>query len=194
MNKKRCKWATNVEDIYIKYHDEEWGIPVHDDSHWFELLTLDGAQAGLSWITVLKKRENYRKSFDGFDPEKIAEYGDMKLQELLNNEGLIRNKLKIRSVVTNAQAFLRIQDEFGSFDNYIWRFTGGKTIINNWKKFEDVPASTIESEKMSKDLKKRGFKFVGPTICYAVMQASGMVNDHTIDCFRYEECNRLANQ
>lgn len=182
---KRCAWVTD-DPLYIKYHDKEWGRPVHDDQKLFEMLTLEGAQAGLSWITILKRRENYRHAFDGFDPLKISQYDNGKIEVLTNNEGIIRNKLKINSVITNAQAFLKVQQEFGSFNNYIWRFVDGKPYLNKWKDKEDVPSSTKESEAMSKDLKKRGFKFVGPTICYAFMQATGMVNDHTKDCFLYQ--------
>jgi len=182
---KRCDWVTD-EPIYIDYHDHEWGRPVHDDRKLFEMLTLEGAQAGLSWITILKRRENYRNAFDNFEPQKISQYGTDKIEKLTNDEGIIRNKLKINSVITNAQAFLKIQQEFGSFDNYIWQFVDGKPHLNERKNKEDVPNSTKESEAMSKDLKKRGFKFVGPTICYAFMQATGMVNDHTKDCFLYQ--------
>jgi DNA-3-methyladenine glycosylase I len=171
----------------IAYHDKEWGVPVHDDRLFFEFLLLEGAQAGLSWSTILKKRENYRAAFDNFDPEKIAGYGEDKIQQLLQNPGIVRNRAKVRSAVTNAQAVLKVQDEFGSFDTYIWRFVGGKTIQNAWETSEDVPGKTREAEAMSKDLKRRGFKFVGPTICYAFMQATGMVNDHTTDCFRFHE-------
>lgn len=182
MEKKRCAWVTD-DPLYIKYHDEEWGRPVHDDCKLFEMLTLEGAQAGLSWITVLKRRENYRKAFDGFDPEIISQYDPRKIDKLLNNEGIIRNRRKIASVVTNAKAFLNVQKEYGSFDAYIWQFVKGKPIVNHFESYEDVPTYTEESEQMSKDLKKRGFSFVGPTICYAFMQAIGMVNDHTKDCF-----------
>ncbi|MEP0007225.1 MAG: DNA-3-methyladenine glycosylase I [Balneola sp.] len=182
-NKKRCEWATGQFKEYVTYHDEEWGVPVHDDRTHFEFLILEGAQAGLSWATVLKKREGYRKSFAGFDPEKVALFDEEKIQELLQFEGIIRNKLKVRSAVTNAQKFLEVQKEFGSFDNYIWQFVGGKPIVNNWKNMSEVPATSPESDALSKDLKKRGFKFVGSTIMYAHMQACGLVNDHTMDCF-----------
>ena len=184
--KNRCPWAKD-DPLMIEYHDKEWGIPVHDDNLLFEFLVLEGAQAGLSWITVLRKRENYRKSFDNFDPTKVAGYGEEKIEELMNNPGIIRNKRKITAAVANAQAVLEIQKEFESFDAYIWQFVGGKPIQNEWENMEDVPAFTPESEKMSKDLKKRGFKFVGPTICYAFMQAVGMVNDHVMGCFRHSE-------
>ena len=184
--KKCCEWCGD-DPLYVKYHDEEWGVPVHDDTKHFEMIVLDGAQAGLSWLTVLRKRENYRKAFDKFNPKKVAKYDEKKIEELLNNPGIIRNKLKVRSAVTNAQAFLQIQKEFGSFDKYIWQFVNGKTIVNKWKSLKELPATSKESDAMSKDLKKRGFKFVGSTICYAYMQAAGLVNDHVIGCFRYKE-------
>ncbi|HHB78355.1 MAG TPA: DNA-3-methyladenine glycosylase I [Saprospiraceae bacterium] len=184
--KTRCKWVTN-DPLYIAYHDEEWGVPVKDDARLFEFLVLETFQAGLSWITVLRKRENFRKAFDGFDYQRIANYSEKKIQSLLLDAGIIRNKLKVRATVSNAQAFIKIQEEFGSFSDYIWAFTHGKVIKNKWKKLEDCPAKTPLAEKISKDLKKRGFKFVGPTVIYAHMQATGMVNDHTVDCFRYGE-------
>lgn len=190
--KKRCKWVADQFDEYIKYHDEEWGVPVHDDQTHFEFLILEGAQAGLSWSTILKRREGYRKSFANFDPEKVARFDEEKIQELLRFEGIIRNKLKVRSAVTNAQKFLDIQDEFGSFDNYIWQFVDGEPIVNHWKSMKEVPATTKESDALSKDLKKRGFKFVGSTIIYAHMQACGLVNDHAVDCFRYKELVRKS--
>src|SRR5438128_6857823 len=188
MNRKneiriRCERART--DRSIRYHDAEWGVPQHDDRKLFEFLILEGAQAGLSWDTILKKRENYRAAFDGFDPPKIARYNPKKLESLMRNEGIIRNRLKISSVVMNAKAFLEAQKEFGSFDRYLWQFVGGKPIVNRWTKMGQVPAKTLESDAMSKDLLKRGFKFVGSTICYALMQATGMVNDHTVDCWRY---------
>lgn len=186
-NKIRCQWAEGQFDQYIQYHDEEWGVPVHDDQTHFEFLILEGAQAGLSWSTILKRREGYRTSFADFDPEKVAKFDEEKIQELLQFEGIIRNKLKVHSAVTNAQKFLDIQDEFGSFDNYIWNFVDGKPIVNHWKSMKEVPATTKESDALSKDLKKRGFKFVGSTIMYAHMQACGLVNDHTVDCFRYKD-------
>ncbi len=189
MDKIRCDW-TNNNPYNNEYHDKEWGVPLHDDRKLFEFLILDAFQAGLSWLTILKKRENFRKAFDNFDAEKIAAYDENKIKELLNNQGIIRNKLKIKAAISNAKAFLSIQKEFGSFDKYIWQFTGYKTIVNRWKSWKEIPASTKESDAMSKDLKKRGFKFVGSTICYAFMQAAGMVNDHTVDCFRYSELNR----
>jgi DNA-3-methyladenine glycosylase I len=183
--KSRCPWPT--DDLYIRYHDLEWGVPVHDDRLLFEFLILEGAQAGLSWRTILNKRENYRAAFDNFDAEKIARYTEAKIAKLLNNEGIVRNKLKIRSSVLNAQAFLKVREEFGSFDAYLWRFVDGKPIINHRKSMKEVPAHTKESDAMSKDLLKRGFKFVGSTICYANMQAVGMVNDHLVTCFRHKE-------
>ena len=184
--KHRCQWA-GTDPLYIHYHDTEWGVPLHNDRKLFEFLILDGAQAGLSWITILKKRQNYRKAFHHFDPQKIAKYDSAKIEELLSNKGIVRNKLKIESAIQNANAFLRVQKTFGSFDAYIWRFVNGKTIKHAWIHQHEIPTKTEESIAMSKDLKQRGFKFVGPTICYAFMQAAGMVNDHTIDCFRYHE-------
>lgn len=186
MERKRCEWVTE-DQIYIDYHDHEWGAPIYDDRALFEMLSLEGAQAGLSWITILKRRENYQRAFDNFNPMVVCEYGEEKINELLQNKGIIRNKLKVRSVVSNAQAFLKVKDEFGSFDQYIWQFVNGEPILNEWGTHADVPATTEESKQMSKDLKKRGFKFVGPTICYAFMQATGMVNDHTKDCFLYHK-------
>jgi DNA-3-methyladenine glycosylase I len=183
---KRCQWAGS-DPLYIEYHDKEWGVPVHDDRKIFEMLVLEGAQAGLNWLTVLRKRENYRKAFDNFDPRKVAKYDGEKFQKLLATEGIIRNKLKIRSAIQNARAFLEVQKEFGSFDAYIWQFVGGRPICNSWKSLSELPAQTAESESMSNDLKRRGFSFVGPTICYAHMQATGMVNDHVVTCFRYKE-------
>ena len=184
--KTRCEWAGS-DPLYLDYHDKEWGIPEHNDQKLFEMLILEGAQAGLSWITILRKRENYRKAFDNFDPKKIAAYNKTKIQELLNNEGIVRNKLKVNAAVQNAGGFLEIQKEFSDFDTYIWQFIGGKPRTNSFKQLKDLPAKTPESETMSKDLLKRGFKFVGPTICYAFMQAVGMVNDHVVGCFRYDE-------
>jgi DNA-3-methyladenine glycosylase I len=180
---KRCAWAQG--DLYIAYHDLEWGVPVQDDRLLFEFLILEGAQAGLSWITILKKRQNYREAFDNFDARKVARYGPAKTQQLLANAGLVRNRLKIESAVGNAKAFLEVQKEFGSFARYVWQFVGGKPIRNHWASLKQVPARTPESDALSKDLVRRGFKFVGSTICYAFMQAVGMVNDHTTDCFRY---------
>jgi DNA-3-methyladenine glycosylase I len=182
----RCAWVPD-DPLYIAYHDLEWGVPVYDDRKIFEFLTLESAQAGLSWITVLRKRENYRAAFDNFDPEKVARYDSTRLQSLLANPGIIRNRLKITAAINNARSFLKVQEEFGSFDSYIWRFVGGKPKINSWKKVAEIPARTAESDALSKDLKERGFKFVGSTVVYAHMQATGMVNDHTVDCFRYRE-------
>lgn len=181
---KRCDWVPK-DPLYTHYHDKEWGIPVHDDRMLFEFLILEGAQAGLSWITILKKRENYRNAFDNFDPVKVAAYKEEKIRSLLREEGIVRNELKIRSAVINAQEFLNIQKEYGSFDEFIWGFVNHKTIYNSWKTIKEVPNNTPNSDKMSKELKKRGFKFVGSTICYAFMQATGMVMDHTTDCFRF---------
>jgi DNA-3-methyladenine glycosylase I len=184
--KQRCEWAT-TDPLYMRYHDEEWGVPEHDDRRLFEFLALEGAQAGLRWITILKKRDNYRKAFDAFDAKVIAEYDEEKVAELLLNTGIVRNRLKVPATIHNAKAFLTIQQEFGSFDSYIWQFIGKKPKINAWKTLEEIPSKTLESAAMSKDLIKRGFKFVGPTICYAFMQATGMVNDHIVGCFRYND-------
>jgi len=180
---KRCVWAGD-DPLYQKYHDEEWGVPSHDDRHLFEMLILEGAQAGLSWITILRKRENYRQAFDQFDAKKIARYSEKKVEKLLLNPGIVRNRLKVNATVTNAKLFLDIQKQQGSFSEYIWGFVGGEPIVNRWKKHEDIPVTTGESDAMSRDLKKRGFKFVGSTICYAYMQAVGMVDDHVMSCFR----------
>lgn len=187
----RCKWAGN-DPLYIAYHDQEWGIPLYDEKKLFEFLLLEGFQAGLSWLTILKKRENYRKALEDFDPARIASFEDKKMEELLQNPGIIRNRRKIRGAVQNAQAYLEVCRENGSFTQYVWQFCGGRPLINNWLDSEDVPAQTPESQAMSKDLKKRGFTFVGPTICYAFMQATGMVNDHTVDCFRHREISELS--
>lgn len=186
--RKRCPWASRESSF--EYHDTEWGLPSHDDRHLFEMLILEGVQAGLSWDTVLRKRENYRRAMDGFDAAKMSRYGDKKIAALLADEGLIRNRLKMSAAVANAQAFLKVQKEFGRFDAYIWQFTGGRPKVNAWQEIREVPARTAESDAMSKDLLKRGFKFVGSTICYAYMQATGMVNDHVVDCFRYKEVMR----
>jgi DNA-3-methyladenine glycosylase I len=183
---KRCGWAENGERERA-YHDHEWGLPIHDDQKLFEFLILEGAQAGLSWSTILQKRDGYRKAFDNFDARKISRYSDNKVARLLADPGIVRNRLKIKAAITNAKAFLKVQDEFGSFDKYIWQFTGGKPLQNAWNRRTGVPSSTPVSDAMSKDLKKRGFTFIGTTICYAFMQATGMVNDHTVDCFRYTE-------
>ena len=187
MNKNNtCNWPGS-DELMIKYHDEEWGIPNHDDRKWFEYITLDAFQAGLSWAIVLKKRENFRKVFDNFDPVTISKYNQNKIDELIQDAGIIRNKLKINATISNAKAFLDVQKEFGTFDKYIWRFVNGKPIVNKWKTISELPASTSESYILSKDLKERGFKFVGTTICYAFMQSAGMVNDHIVTCFRYKE-------
>jgi DNA-3-methyladenine glycosylase I len=186
MNKQRCAWA-GEDALYRQYHDTEWGVPLHDDRALFEFLILEGAQAGLSWITILRKRENYRAAFDGFDAARIAAYGANKIESLLQDAGIVRNRLKVAAAVTNAQKFLDVQDEFGSFDSFIWRFVDGKPKQNRWRSPAEIPASTPESDAMSRELKRRGFKFVGSTICYAHMQATGMVNDHTMDCFRHKE-------
>ncbi len=184
--KKRCEWGDS-DPLYIQYHDKEWGVPMHDDERLFEFLILEGMQAGLSWLIILKKRENFRVAMDGFDPKKIAKYKVPRIEKLLKNPGIVRNKLKLGAAVTNAKAFLEVQKEFRSFDNYIWRFVGGKAIRNHWQSIDQIPAKTDISDVMSKDLKKRGFKFVGSTICYSMMQAVGMVNDHIMDCFRYKQ-------
>lgn len=188
MTDRRCEWAGTEggkNSLMIEYHDEEWGVPLHDDRMLFEFLILEGAQAGLSWSTVLNKRRRYREVFDGFDPEKVASYDEAKVAVLLADPGIIRNKLKVRSAISNAQLFLEIQAQHGSFDGYIWQFVGGAPKINRWRKLAEIPATTPESDLMSRTLKKAGFRFVGSTICYAFMQATGMVNDHTVDCFRY---------
>jgi len=184
---QRCAWAGISDPLYLDYHDKEWGVPVHDDRLLFEFLVLEGAQAGLSWSTILNKRENYRQAFDNFDASKVAAYDDKKIAELLSNPGIVRNRLKVNAAIQNAKAFLAVQQEFGSFDAYIWQFVGGKPKVNAWKTLKAIPAETDESRAMSKDLLKRGFRFVGPTICYAFMQAVGLVNDHTVDCFRYAQ-------
>ena len=186
---KRCAWPSN-DPLMIAYHDEEWGVPLHDDRKLFEFLVLEGMQAGLSWSTVLRKRENFRKAFHGFDPVRIARYRQRDVERLLSDAGIIRNRLKIQAALTNAQCFLEVQKEFGTFDAYIWGFVGGKPIKNRFKSLSEIPAVTSESEVLSKDLKSRGFKFVGPTIVYAHMQATGMVNDHTVDCFRYRQVQK----
>ncbi len=183
----RCPWVDLDKPDYVAYHDEEWGVPVHDDRLIFEFLTLESAQAGLSWYTILRKRENYRRAFDGFDPEKVARYDDRKLEALLTDPGIIRNRRKVEAAINNARRFLEVRAEFGSFDAYIWRFVDGRPIVNEIRSLADFPAQSPESEALSKDLKKRGFRFVGPIILYSHMQATGLVNDHTLDCFRREE-------
>jgi DNA-3-methyladenine glycosylase I len=186
-DKKRCGWAAGASELDQRYHDEEWGRPVHDDRVWFEFLTLEGAQAGLSWTTILHKREGYRQAFAGFDYEQVAGFDEARQQTLKENPAIVRNALKIKSTVTNARAFIKVREEFGSFNAYIWGFVGGAPQINHWQTMAEVPASTPQSDALSKDLKKRGFKFVGTTICYALMQATGLVNDHTVDCFCRQE-------
>ncbi|MFH0816717.1 MAG: DNA-3-methyladenine glycosylase I [Methanobacteriota archaeon] len=186
MQKRRCHWARG-DAFYVRYHDEEWGVPLHDDKQLFEFLVLEGFQAGLSWHCVLKKRENFRKAFDGFDAEKVARYGEGKIASLMRDAGIIRNRQKIEATVANARAFLTVREEFGSFDKYIWGFVNGKPVVNQWKVGTDTPAKTALAEKISADLKKRGFKFVGPTVVYSHMQATGMVNDHLISCYRWKE-------
>jgi DNA-3-methyladenine glycosylase I len=187
----RCAWAGTTDPLMIAYHDGEWGTPSHDDRHLFEMLILEGAQAGLMWRTILHKRAGYRRAFDRFDAKKIAAYDARRVRVLLSDEGIVRNRLKVAATIDNAKAFLAVKREFGTFDAYIWQFVGGKPIVNRWKKLSDLPARTPESDAMSKDLKKRGFRFVGSTICYAYMQATGMVNDHTVDCFRYRPTRGL---
>ncbi len=186
MEQQRCDWC-GTDALYVKYHDEEWGVPVFDDKKQFEFLVLESAQAGLSWLTILKRRENYRKAYDNFDPVKVANYGDKKIKELLNNEGIIRNKLKIAASVNNAKLFLNLQDEFGSFSDYLWGFVDNKQVVNKWKSLSEVPANTNLSDTITKDLKGRGFKFMGSTIMYSHLQAAGIVNDHVTSCFRYKE-------
>lgn len=190
---KRCNWAEFGPEMKL-YHDQEWGTPIHDDHLLFEFLILEGAQAGLSWNTILQKRENFRKAFNNFDYNRIAKYTEEKVQDLMNNKGIIRNRRKIEAAITNAKALLKVQKEFGSFNKYIWKFVNFKTLNNRFKELSELPSKTEQSEQMSKDLKKRGFKFVGPTICYAFMQAVGMVNDHVISCFRYNEINKKLNK
>ena len=191
--KNRCTWC-GEDSLYIAYHDNEWGVPVHDDKLLFEFLILEGAQAGLSWITILKKRENYRKALHNFDYKKIANYSDDDIERLMANSGIVRNRRKIESTIKNALGFIKIQEEFGSFDSYLWNSVNGEPIQNHWKSMTEIPAKTELSEKLSKDLKKRGFNFVGPTICYAFMQAIGMVNDHVTDCFRHGEVMKLGEK
>jgi DNA-3-methyladenine glycosylase I len=189
----RCSWC-GTDSLYVSYHDTEWGVPSHDDRHLFEMLILEGAQAGLSWITILRKREAYRQAFSNFDPVKVARFTPARVERLLTNEGIVRNRLKVEGAVRSARAFLAVQKEFGSFDRYIWQFVGGRPIVNAFPRMADVPPRTAVSDAMSKDLKKRGFTFVGSTICYAFMQATGMVNDHMVGCFRYAAASRPARQ
>ena len=186
----RCGWV-NDDPLYVAYHDEEWGVPVRDDRRLFEMLVLDGAQAGLSWYTILKKREAYRRAFDGFDPERVARYGEKKIASLLEDTGIVRNRLKVQAAIGNARAWLDLRESGVGFSDFLWEFTGSVTIVNAWRRIEDVPATTPASEAMSKALRRRGFRFAGPTICYAFMQAAGMVNDHLTSCFRWKECKRL---
>ena len=190
--KSRCPWCENTFDAYVKYHDEEWGVPVYDDKKQFEFLILEGAQAGLSWSTILKKREGYREAFAGFDVKKVARFDEQKIQQLLQNPAIIRNKLKVRSAVSNAQHFIEVRDEFGTFSNYIWSFVDGSPIQNEWQTMQDVPATTPISDRLSSDLKKRGFKFTGSTIMYAHMQATGLVNDHITSCYRYSTVKNMG--
>ena len=190
MEPKRCGWAGLEDPLYRDYHDREWGVPVHDDRVLFEFLVLVGAQAGLSWGTILRKREIFRRAFDGFDPERVSRFDGRRVARLLKDPRIVRNRLKVESAVQNARAFLETQKEFGSFDSYVWGFVGGKTRVNRWRTLKEIPSSTQESEAMSRDLVKRGFRFVGPTICYAHMQATGMVNDHVVPCFRYKELTK----
>lgn len=192
MARSRCSWVPEQDPLYVAYHDEEWGVPSHDDRHLFELLSLEGAQAGLSWSTILRKREGYQKAFAGFDITRIARFDAEKVAALLSNPGIVRNRRKVESVVANAAAAAEVADELGSLDAYVWQFVGGRPIRNRWRTLEDIPAVTAESQAMSKDLKRRGFRFVGPTVCYAFMQAAGLVNDHVTSCFRHGEVSRLA--
>lgn len=186
MLKTRCAWVGD-DPLSIDYHDQEWGVPLHDDQRLFEFLVLEGAQAGLNWITILKKRDNFRRAFEDFDPVRVAQFDEAKVQELLQNPGIVRNRRKIEAAISNARAFLEVRSEFGSFDAYVWGFVNGQPLQNYWKSLSELPAQTVESQALSKGLKKRGFSFVGPTICYAFMQAVGMVNDHTVDCYRHAE-------
>jgi len=188
----RCDWVPENDSLYVRYHDEEWGVPVHNDRSLFEFLILEGAQAGLSWKAILHKRENFRKAYDNFDPVKIAEYDEIKAASLVSDKGIIRNRLKINSAIQNARAFLTVKEEYGSFDSYIWKFTENAQITNNWLNIKQVPTRTAESDEMSRDLSRRGFKFIGPTICYSFMEATGMVNDHLRSCFRHEEISGLS--
>lgn len=192
MNLIRCPWSLGVSDEYQRYHDTEWGVPVRDDTRHFEFLILEGAQAGLSWSTVLHKRPAYRKAFAGFDPEKVARFNRRSVERLMGNPGIIRNRLKIESSISNARRFVEVQNEFGSFDEYIWGFVNGRPIVNRFTRSDQVPATSAESDALSRDLKTRGFRFVGSTIIYAHMQAIGLVNDHLIDCYRYEQCRKLS--
>jgi DNA-3-methyladenine glycosylase I len=189
---RRCSWVPESDPLYVAYHDEEWGVPSHDDRHLFELLCLEGAQAGLSWATILRKRDGYRRAFSAFHPEKVARFSDQTVERLLRDPGIVRNRRKVESVVTNARATADVMEQFGTLDAYLWRFVGGRPKRNRWRTLEEIPAKTPESQAMSKDLKRRGFRFVGPTVCYAFMQAAGLVNDHVTSCFRYREISSLA--
>lgn len=191
-NKRRCSWVPEGDPLYLAYHDEEWGVPSHDDRHLFELLSLEGAQAGLSWSTILRKREGYRKAFADFDPARVARFQTRTIEQLLLNPAIVRNRRKIESVVDNAKAAAIVRTDFGSLDAYLWQFVGGRPKRNRWRTLEEIPAVSTESHELSKDLKRRGFHFVGPTVCYAFMQAAGLVNDHVTSCFRYREISRLA--
>lgn len=193
MDRNRCPWA-NASALSLDYHDREWGVPVHDDNRLFEMLILEGAQAGLSWATILYRREGYRKAFQGFDPKRVARFDARKVQALLADPGIVRNRAKVAAAIHNARCFLEVQERFGSFDSYVWQFVGGRPRQNSWKSLQLVPASTLESDAMSKQLKKLGFKFVGTTLCYALMQAVGMVNDHVLDCYRWKEIEALAEK
>jgi DNA-3-methyladenine glycosylase I len=188
----RCEWATGRYEEMLRHHDEEWGVPSHDDRHLYELLTLEGAQAGLSWLTILRKRDGYRRAFAGFDPAAVARYGPKDVERLIADPGIVRNRLKIESAVANAARVLEVQEEFGSLDTYLWRFVDGQPVVGRWRSLADLPAETDLSRTLSKDLKRRGFRFVGPTVCYAFMQTVGMVNDHTVDCFRFAELSRMG--
>ena len=187
MSARRCAWVPEGDELYLAYHDEEWGVPSHDDRYLFEMLVLEGAQAGLSWSTILRKREGYREAFAGFDPEAVARFGERDVERLLGDSGIVRNRLKVESAIANARAALAVRDEFGSLDGFLWSFVGGEPRVNRWRSLGEIPAETEESRAMSRELKRRGFRFVGPTICYAFMQAAGLVNDHVVDCFRYRE-------
>ncbi len=188
--RRRCEWVTEGDPLSVAYHDEEWGVPSHDDRHLFELLTLEGAQAGLSWATILRKREGYRAAFEQFDADRVARFGRRRVERLLEDPGIVRNRLKVESTVNNAARVLEVQEEFKSFDVYVWQFVGGAPIVGRWRTLRELPSETDESKAMSKDLKRRGFRFVGPTVCYAIMQAAGLVNDHVTSCFRYRELSR----
>ena len=188
--RRRCEWVTEGDPLSVAYHDEEWGVPSHDDRHLFELLTLEGAQAGLSWATILRKREGYRAAFEQFDADRVARFGRRRVERLLEDPGIVRNRLKVESTLNNAARVLEVQEEFKSFDVYVWQFVGGAPIVGRWRTLRELPSETDESKAMSKDLKRRGFRFVGPTVCYAIMQAAGLVNDHVTSCFRYRELSR----